>query len=122
VLLRFTDEVKGTKLAVAWISDIVWISLIAFGSTPLQEIGLAGFAVSLIFGVSSCQEPKRHLKTRWFLVSHPAGRQLAVRSPNNRVTGWPHSAVKKRIDAGEHDFFATVYESLRRSVQETYAD
>ena len=63
-----------------------------------------------------------HLKTRWLLVSDPAGRQLAVRSPNNRVTGWPHSTVKKRIDAGEHDFFATVYESLRRSVQETYAD
>ena len=62
------------------------------------------------------------LKTRWLIVSDPAGRQLAVRSPNNRVTGWPHSTVKKRIDAGEHDFFATVYESLRRSVQETYAD
>jgi hypothetical protein len=62
------------------------------------------------------------LKTRWLIVSDPAGRQLAVRSPNNRVTGWPHSTVKKRIDAGEHDFFAVVYESLRRSVEETYAD
>jgi hypothetical protein len=63
-----------------------------------------------------------HLKTRWLMISDPAGRQLAVRSPNNRVTGWPHVTVKKRIDAGEHDFFANVYESLRRSVQETYAD
>src|ERR1700730_2504397 len=63
-----------------------------------------------------------HLKTRWLMISDPAGRQLGVRSPNNRVTGWPHSTVKKRIDAEEHNFFATVYESLRRSVEETYAD
>jgi hypothetical protein len=63
-----------------------------------------------------------HLKTRWLIVSDPAGRQLAIRSPSNRVTGWPHTSVKKRIDAGEHEFFATVYESLRRSVKETYAD
>jgi Domain of unknown function (DUF3806) len=63
-----------------------------------------------------------HLKTRWLIISDPAGRQLAIRSPNNRVTGWPHSTVRKRIDAREHDFFATVYESLRRSVEETYAD
>jgi hypothetical protein len=63
-----------------------------------------------------------HLKTRWLMISDPAGRQLGVRSPNNRVTGWPHSTVKKRIDAGEHDFFAAVFETLRRSVEETYAD
>jgi hypothetical protein len=63
-----------------------------------------------------------HLQTRWLIVTDPAGRQLAIRSPNNRVTGWPHSTVKKRIDAGEHNFFANVYETLRRSVQETYAD
>jgi hypothetical protein len=44
------------------------------------------------------------------------------RSTNNRVTGWPFSTVRKRINAGEHDFFAAVYESLRRSVQETNAD
>jgi Domain of unknown function (DUF3806) len=63
-----------------------------------------------------------HLKTRWLIISDPAGRQAAIRSPNNRVTGWPFSTVRKRINAGEHDFFAAVYESLRRSVQETYAD
>jgi|HubBroStandDraft_5_1064220.scaffolds.fasta_scaffold00396_10 hypothetical protein len=63
-----------------------------------------------------------HLKTRWLMVTDPAGRQLAIRSPNNRVTGWPHSTVKKRVDAGQHNFFATVYESLRRSVQEIYVD
>jgi hypothetical protein len=82
--------------------------------TPDKVVSIAGAA----FG-EYCNQ---HLKTRWLLVSDPAGRQLAVRSPNNRVTGWPHSTVKKRIDAGEHDFFAAVYESLRRSVEETYAD
>jgi hypothetical protein len=63
-----------------------------------------------------------HLKTRWLMVTDPAGRQLAIRSPNNRVTGWPHSTVKKRVDAGHHNFFAVVYESLRRSVEEIYAE
>jgi hypothetical protein len=63
-----------------------------------------------------------HLNTRWLIISDPAGGQLAIRSPNNHVTGWPHTSVKKRIDAGEHNFFAIVYESLRRSVQEIYAD
>jgi hypothetical protein len=59
-----------------------------------------------------------HLKTRWLIISDPAGRQAAIRSPNNRVTGWPFSTVRKRIKAGEHEFFASVYESLRRSVEE----
>jgi hypothetical protein len=63
-----------------------------------------------------------HLKTRWLIITDPAGRQLGIRSVDNRVTGWPHSTVRKRINAGEHEFFAKVYESLRRSVQETYTD
>lgn len=63
-----------------------------------------------------------HLKTRWLVVSDPAGRQAAIRSPNNRVTGWPFSTVRKRVDANECDFFVPVFESLRRSVEETYAD
>jgi Domain of unknown function (DUF3806) len=82
--------------------------------TPDTVVAITGAA----FG-EYCNE---HLKTRWLMISDPAGRQLAVRSTNNRVTGWPHSTVRKRIDAGEHEFFAAVYESLRRSVEETYAD
>jgi hypothetical protein len=62
------------------------------------------------------------LNTRWLIISDPAGRQLGIRSVNNRVTGWPHSTVRKRIDANEHQFFVTVYESLRRSIEEVYAE
>ena len=82
--------------------------------TPAKVVEITGAA----FG----EYCNLHLNTRWLMVTDPAGRQLAIRSSNNRVTGWPHSTVKKRVDAGQHDFFATVYESLRRSVQETYAD
>jgi hypothetical protein len=59
----------------------------------------------------------QHLKTRWLIVSDPAGRQLGIRSTDNRVTGWPHSTVRKRIAANEHQFFVAVYETLRRSIQ-----
>jgi hypothetical protein len=82
--------------------------------TPEKVVEITGAA----FG----EYCNRHLKTRWLIISDPTGRQLAIRSPNNRVTGWPHSSVRKRIDANEHDFFVPVYESLRRSVEETYAD
>jgi hypothetical protein len=37
-------------MIVAWASDLVWLPLIAFGSTPIREIGFAGFAISLILG------------------------------------------------------------------------
>jgi hypothetical protein len=56
------------------------------------------------------------------MISDAADRQAAIRSPNNRVTGWPFSTVRKRIHAGESGFFVPVYESLSRSVEETYAD
>ena len=45
-----------------------------------------------------------------------------TKSHNNRVTGWPHNMVRKRIAAKEHQFFVIVYESLRRSVEEKYVD
>jgi hypothetical protein len=35
---------------------------------------------------------------------------------------WPFSTVRKRVHDNECNFFAGVYESLRRSVEETYAD
>ena len=45
-----------------------------------------------------------------------------TKSHNNRVTGWPHNMVRKRIAAKEYQFFVIVYESLRRSVEEKYVD
>ena len=75
-----------------------------------------------ITGAAFGEYCNQQLKTHWRLISDPVGRQAAIRSPNNRVTGWPFSTVRKRIHAGESGFFAPVYESLRRSVEETYAD
>ena len=75
-----------------------------------------------IAGAAFGEYCNQQLKTRWLLISDPVGRQATIRSPNNRVTGWPFSIVRKRIHAGESGFFAPVYKSLRRSVEETYAD
>jgi hypothetical protein len=75
-----------------------------------------------ITGAAFGEYCNQHLKTRWLIISDAAGREAAIRSPNNRVTGWPFSTVRKRVHARESGFFAPVYESLRRSVEETYAD
>jgi hypothetical protein len=61
-----------------------------------------------------------HLNTRWRVVTDPIGTQLGIRTINNGVRAWPHSMVRKRVVAGEHEFFASVYETLRRPIEETY--
>jgi hypothetical protein len=44
------DKPKSQVLmAAAWISDVIWLPAIAFGSTPIREIGFVGFALSLLF-------------------------------------------------------------------------
>lgn len=35
-------------MRIAWISDVIWIPIIGFGSTPMREIGFMGFAISLV--------------------------------------------------------------------------
>jgi hypothetical protein len=50
VVLIPNDKPKSRILMVAaWISDVIWIPAIAFGSPPVREIGFVGFVASLIF-------------------------------------------------------------------------
>jgi hypothetical protein len=75
-----------------------------------------------ITGAAFGEYCNRHLRSRWLMISDAAGSGAAIRSESSRVTGWPFSTVRKRIEDNECDFFVPVYESLRRSVEEPYAD
>jgi hypothetical protein len=60
------------------------------------------------------------LKTRWRVVTDPIGTQLGIRTVNNGVKAWPHNMARRRVVAGEHESFASVYEILRRPIEGIY--
>lgn len=58
------------------------------------------------------------LKTRWVAITDALGRDIAIRSPDGRITGFPFSTVQKRINANETGFFERVFALLRESFDE----
>jgi hypothetical protein len=128
------DEIRAEAAEFPYLSQAFLGQSISSGTPELLDQAFSAWQRSAdkgrftsdkvvrITGAAFGEYCNQHLKTRWLIIADPAGRQLAIRSQNNRVTSWPHSAVQKRIAANEHQFFVTVYESLRRSIQETYAD
>ena len=60
----------------------------------------------------------RSLEMRWLAITDVGGRDLVVRSQDDRVTGFPFSTVAKRIDDKETGFFVPVFNLLKQSVAE----
>jgi Domain of unknown function (DUF3806) len=58
------------------------------------------------------------LETRWVAITDALGRDIAIRSPDGRVTGFPFSTVQKRIHSNETWFFGRVFAHLRESFDE----
>ncbi len=78
--------------------------------------------VMRITGVAFGNYCNGHLQMRWVAITDALGRDLGVRSLDDRVTGFPFSTVQKRIDANETGFFVPVFEHLRESVAEASAN
>jgi hypothetical protein len=74
--------------------------------------------VMRITGAAFGNHCNAHLQMRWVAITDALGRDAAVRSLDNLVTGFPFSTVKKRIDANETGFFVPVFEHLRESIAE----
>jgi len=55
------------------------------------------------------------LDMRWLAITDLGGRDLAVRTQDDRVTGFPFSTVTKRIDDKETGFFVPVFNLLKQS-------
>ena len=58
------------------------------------------------------------LGMEWVLLTDAQGTDYAVQSKTVEVTAFPFSSVQKRVQSGEQEFLAGVYEAIRLSLLE----
>jgi hypothetical protein len=62
------------------------------------------------------------LGMQWVMVTDKYGKDFAVKAPDREVIAFPFSTVQKRIAAGQHEFLAPVFYSVKEMVEsEKYA-
>lgn len=82
-----------------------------------DKLGYASGDVIEIAGAAFGQFCIEQLDMRWVRITDQCGDALAIQGRVKDFRGFPFNSIAKRIDAGEHGFFKSIYISLQDVAQ-----
>ena len=121
IVEQFIKDFGSQEASTGWTLEDLDASFQGWLETDDKQ-GCSGAATTEILGAAFAFYCIERLDMEWIRVVDSDGESFAVLSKACQVRAYPFDMISKRIEAGEHGFFAAVFLTLKNSiVSGTYA-